>query len=478
MLIPLEVDRSVPVLVLKLGRYVIHHGALGIVRSLGRLGVPVYAIVEDRFTPVAVSRYLAGAFVWRAQTMAPESVLADMGAIGERLSRPAILVPTDDVAAAFAAEHQDILAKWFLLPRLPRELPRRLSNKKDMHFLCRSAGVPCPETAFPSSLDDVHAFIERATFPVVVKAAESHRLPKGARSTSIAGTPRELIAIYREAESPASPNLMFQEYIPQSCAEDWVFHGYCNPHTDCMVAFTGKKLRSWPPFAGLTTLGISVGNEALILQTERLLRGIAYAGIMDLDYRLDKRDGQYKLLDFNPRIGANFRMFEDRGGVDVVRALHLDLTGRSVRRLPVDEDRTFIVEPYDLFASLGYLRRGGLTLRGWWNSLKGKKEIAWLSWDDPVPFPAMCVRLLIRAVGGAVRRRWTVLKRQAGQHGRFGAAELGPGTQLQGPQTRTIDLVKPEPSQAPPGSAPGLETSNQRQTTTHCSRQQISARTK
>jgi hypothetical protein len=30
-------------------------------------------------------------------------------------------------------------------------------------------------------------------------------------------------------------------------------------------------------------------------------------------------------LDFNPRVGAQFRLFEDDAGSDVVRALHLDL---------------------------------------------------------------------------------------------------------------------------------------------------------
>ena len=105
------------------------------------------------------------------------------------------------------------------------------------------------------------------------------------------------------------------------------------------MAFTGKKLRSHPAFAGVTTLGVSVLNELLRRQTEMLLKAIAYSGIMDIDYRLDKRDGRYKLLDFNPRIGANFRMFEDRAGMDVVRALHLDLTGRSVRPLPVVLER-------------------------------------------------------------------------------------------------------------------------------------------
>ena len=56
-------DTSVPLLVLKIGSYVRDHGAMGVVRSLGRVGVPVHAVVEDRFTPTAVSRYLAGRIV-------------------------------------------------------------------------------------------------------------------------------------------------------------------------------------------------------------------------------------------------------------------------------------------------------------------------------------------------------------------------------------------------------------------------------
>lgn len=403
---PLDFDVTVPVFVLKFSRNVIQHGTLGIIRSLGSLGVPVYARVEDRFAPAAMSRYLTEAFVWEIRSLDPERLLTGLATIGERLGRPTILVPTDDLAAVFVAEHSHALEKWFLFPRLSKDLPRRLANKKELYFLCRSLGVPCPEAAFPGSIDDVHGFIERATFPVVVKAAESQRLPKGARSVSIAQTPGELIAIYQQAESPENPSLILQEYIPESCGEDWVFHGYCNSQTDCLAAFTGRKLRSYPPFAGPTTLGVSVPNERVGIQAEMLLKAISYSGIMDIDYRLDKRDGQYKLLDFNPRIGANFRMFEDRAGIDAVRALHLDLTGRCVRRLPMVEGRTFIVEPYDLFASLGYMRHDGLTVWKWWQSLKGKREIAWFSWDDPFPLLTMGVRLLFRGVGRIVQRSW------------------------------------------------------------------------
>jgi D-aspartate ligase len=399
----LALDATVPVLVLKIGKYVIHHGALGIIRSLGQMGVPVYAVVEDRFTPAAMSRYLTDAFVWGTHGLGDKSVLSGLAEIGQRLGRPAILVPTDDLAAVFIAEHAEALEKWFLFPSLPKELPRRLSNKRHLYFLCKTIGVPCPDAVFPCSVDDVYDFAERTTFPVVVKAAEAHRLPRGARSTSIAKSRKELVEVYRQAESQDFPNLVFQEYIPESCAEDWIVHGYCNPRTGFFVAFTGRKLRSFPAFAGLTTLGESVTNEPLIQQTKAMLKAIGYAGIIDIDCRFDRRDGRYKLLDFNPRIGSNFRMFQDCAGIDVVRWLHLDLTGRRVHPLPAVEGRTLVVEPYDFIASLDYMRHGGLTVRNWWKSLQGKREIAWFTWEDPVPFLAMCVRLLLFAIARAVR---------------------------------------------------------------------------
>jgi D-aspartate ligase len=395
---PLVVDKTVPVLTFKIGHYPMHHGTLGIIRSLGRLGVPVYTTAEQRFVPAAMSRYLTGTFIWDTRGLDSHTLLAGLAGIGEKLARRTVLVPTDDVAAVFVAEHSSVLAKWFLFPRLPPELPRRLANKRELNSLCKSMAFPCPRAAFPTSLDDVYEFIAKAVFPVVVKAAESRRLPKGTRGTSIARTPQELLAIYRRAESPGCPNLFFQEYIPESCAEDWIFHGYRNARTGCFAAFTGKKLRSYPPFAGFTTLGVSTSNDALRRQTEGFLKAISYSGIMDIDYRLDKRDGQYKILDFNPRIGANFRMFEDGDGVDVVRALHLDLTGAGVRGLPGVRGRTFIVEPHDLLATFGYMRRDGLTVSSWRRSLKGQRQLAWFDRHDPVPFLGMCLHLLCRGV--------------------------------------------------------------------------------
>jgi D-aspartate ligase len=395
---PSTLDTTVPVLLLKSSHNVMQHGTLGIIRSLGRLGVPVYAMVEDRFAPPAMSRYATGVFLTRALSEQGHIRLAKLIETGERFGRPTILVPIDDSGAVFVAEHTDVLAKRFVFPRIERNLPRRLANKKNLYSLCASFGVPCPEATFPTCLEDVHEFIERARFPVVIKAPEPYRLPRGVSSVRIVDSPKTLLTLYKHAEAAGTNDLFLQEYIPDSCAEDWIFHGYANPESGYLLSFTGKKLRSYPPFAGSTTLGVSQRNNELAQQTERFLKAVRYAGIMDLDYRFDKRDGRYKLLDFNPRIGANFRMFADRDGLDVVRAQHLDLTGRTAHLSRGVQVRTFIVEPYDMLASLGYFRRNHLTLREWWLSLGGRKEGAWFSADDPVPFLAMCVRLLLRGV--------------------------------------------------------------------------------
>ena len=51
------VDCSVPAVVLKLVPDAYAHGRLGAVRSLGRLGVPVYHLDETPMTPAGRTRY-------------------------------------------------------------------------------------------------------------------------------------------------------------------------------------------------------------------------------------------------------------------------------------------------------------------------------------------------------------------------------------------------------------------------------------
>lgn len=377
-------DRSVPLLIVKIGRYPLHHGGVGAIRTLGRAGVPVYAVTEDRLTPAAVSRYLRGRFVAPTSGLEDESRLLEIfSGIGKQLGHPAIALPTDDEAAVFVAEHADDLSPWFITPKVPAGLSRRLASKRGLHDACVELGIPVPRAVFPSSLQEVASFAARVTFPVVAKNVDPFsRLSTPAVDVStVVRTPEALMAL--AATWPEPPAVMLQEYIPREVAEDWIFHAYCNAASDCPVAFTGVKYRSWPPRAGVTSYARVVSNEALAAQSEDLCRRLGFRGIVDLDWRFDRRDQQYKLLDFNPRVGAQFRLFETTAGIDVVRAMHLDLTDREIPTGTSIAGRGFSVEILDAPAAVAYriLGSGAAPVP----HADGPVEAAWFARDDPWP---------------------------------------------------------------------------------------------
>jgi predicted ATP-grasp superfamily ATP-dependent carboligase len=216
---------------------------------------------------------------------------------------------------------------------------------------------------------------------------------------------RELREAYRLMESPQAPNVMLQEYVPAGPRAGWMLNGYFDAASECATLFTGVKLRTSPPYAGATTLGVCLSNPPLEETTRRFMKAVGYRGILDIGYRLDSRDGLYKLLDVNPRIGATFRLFVGAGGVDVLRALYLDLTGQGVPSATPPLGRRWIVEPLDPVSSLAYARRGDLTLAAWARSLRGVREGAWFAADDPLPFLALWPTLLGDRLSRRLRSR-------------------------------------------------------------------------
>jgi predicted ATP-grasp superfamily ATP-dependent carboligase len=170
---------------------------------------------------------------------------------------------------------------------------------------------------------------------------------------------QELLERCREIEDPSAANVMLQEYIPGNDEMTWTFNGYFDQKSDCLVAFSGRKLRNFPPYFGQASLAMCMRNEFVENATIHLMRSIGYAGPLDIGFRFDTRDGRYKVNDINPRIGAMFRVFAGQNGIDVIR-----------------------VDPLSAFR---YYREGNLTLRNWINSLRGVQETAFFARDDPLP---------------------------------------------------------------------------------------------
>jgi D-aspartate ligase len=168
-----------------------------------------------------------------------------------------------------------------------------------------------------------------------------------------------------------------------------MFNGYFDHRSECLFGATGRKIRQWPPHRGSTSLGICLKNDMVETQTKQLMQAVAYRGPLDVGYRFDSRDGQYKLLDVNPRMGATFRLFVAMNGLDVARALYLDLTGQAIPPAEVHDGRKWIVESNDLAASWTYFRERQLDLGEYLVSLRGVEEGVWLDSGDLAPLATL-----------------------------------------------------------------------------------------
>lgn len=375
-------------------------GGLAIMRTLGRLGVPLYGVDADPRSPAMLSRYCRERFLYGLDEARPAQFLEQLMDVGHRVGRPAILIPTSDETAQFVVDHAESLARQFIFPRNSAEMLRRLVSKKGMYEMALEHRVPTPATLFPRNLEEVKAFLPRLSFPVMLKGIYGNRLQsRGRNKMLIVHSPAELIEHYVAMEDPESPNLMLQEYIPGDDDQIYIFNGYFDRESRCLAAFTGHKIRQFPVHVGCASLGVCRWNQNVADTTIRFMQAIGYQGILDIGYRYDPRDGQYKVLDANPRVGQAFRLFVARNDMDVVKSLYLDLTGQEQFAIVPREGRRWLIEDFDVISSLHYYQEGTLRPLDWLSSFRGVEEAAWFSWRDPRPFLVMVGQLARRFVG-------------------------------------------------------------------------------
>ncbi|MFC8081502.1 ATP-grasp domain-containing protein [Streptomyces sp. NPDC057340] len=387
-------DTRVPAVVLRTDRNPFHHGTLGAVRSLGRAGVDVHVVADCGRSPVRASRYVTGLHTPPPPGASPAEITAVLRRVAARIARPAVLIPMDDACAVAVARARAELAPAYLLPDQPGDLPARVADKAELAAVCASLGLPHPETVVPDGAAEAARAAWRLGLPVVAKWSRPWLVPPGGglRSTVLVRSAREAGELYLRAEEAGS-RLLLQAFLPPGVDRDWFFHGYADRSGAVRAGGPGRKTRARPRGAGLTAVGRWAPNPQVRALAERVTAELGYRGVFDLDFRRCGATGRYHLLDFNPRPGAQFRLFADTAGLDVVRALHLDLTHRPLPEGAPRPGRVFVVENYAPLSALRPAREAD-----------GGRELAWHARDDRAPGRALWA-LWGRHVGVRLRDR-------------------------------------------------------------------------
>jgi D-aspartate ligase len=356
---------------------------LGIVRSLGRRGVPV-CVVDDERSIARFSRFATHAVrvdSLRDQCWTVDAVLRAADRLG---LEGWVLYPTREETVAAFSHHRPRLLTRFRVPTPDWASVQWAWDKRKTYALAEQLGIPVPRTWYPRRLDDLRSV--DAAPPLVVKPAiKEHFLYATKVKAWKVSTRAELAARFQEATALTGPGeVMVQELVPGDGEQQFAYCAFFKEGS-AVASMVARRRRQHPPeFGRASTLAETTELPLLEALSQRFLKAIGYYGLVELEYKLDRRDGRYKLLDVNARTWG-YHTLGQRAGVDFPYLLFADQLGERIEPSRARAGVRWIRLVTDLPTGLRELLRGQLEWRAYWRSVLGFDIEAVFSLDDPLP---------------------------------------------------------------------------------------------
>lgn len=178
------------------------------------------------------------------------------------------------------------------------EVYQLASDKTQLLAFCEKNGIPHPKTRLIG--DDLDAVASYVGFPALIKPSHSN----GARGIVKVDDVERFRAIAPKVIVEHG-ECALQEYIH---TKDYYFNvmlyrcadGSYSNH--CII----KILRYYPVKGGSSSLCITIENEKLLNICKQTLDTLQWVGFADFDL-LEKGDGDYRIIEINPRVPASVR---------------------------------------------------------------------------------------------------------------------------------------------------------------------------
>ena len=313
----------------KVGALVIggEHPGLGVARSLGRRGIPVY-VVDDQLAVSSVSRYVSR-FVRVKDLRGERQTIDALLAVGRRFGlRNWVLFPTRDETVAALSRHRAELGEFFRVPTPDWDTVKWAWDKKNTYDLAASLNIPCPQTFTPQSEDDLESVHSRLPLAIKPAVKENFFYATGAKAWR-AETIDELHKMYRKAAAQIDrKQILVQQIIPGDGRHQV---SYCAFFRDGRAhsSLVARRARQHPREFGRAATYVETIDLPLIEElSDRFLKAIHYYGLVEVEFKQDPRDGEYKLLDVNARTWG-FHCLGSAAGVDFPYLQFADQIGES-----------------------------------------------------------------------------------------------------------------------------------------------------
>jgi predicted ATP-grasp superfamily ATP-dependent carboligase len=356
---------------------------LGIVRSLGRRGIPICILDDER----SISRYSRYATygVRVPDLRNQETTVQSLLDLAKRLDLKGwVLFPTRDELVAAISHHRVALSEVFRVSTPSWDTIQWVWNKRNTYKLARELNIPIPETWFPDELADLDQIT--TPFPLVLKpGVKEHFFYATNDKAWRADSRAQLQEQFSRATELAGPReILIQDLIPGDGKNQLA---YCAFFKDgkAVGSMVSRRLRQHPhEFGRASTCVETIDLPILESLSERFLRAINYYGLVEVEFKLDPRDGQYKLLDVNARTWG-YHSLGFAAGVDFPFMLYADQIGETAMASRGIPGHLWIRLLTDIPTGIVEVSGRRIRLRDYLESLRHVHTDAVFSKEDPLP---------------------------------------------------------------------------------------------
>ncbi|HKM67276.1 MAG TPA: hypothetical protein VJX70_08935 [Candidatus Acidoferrum sp.] len=285
-----------------------YKSSLGIVRHLGRLGAQVSLLACSKNSLACRSRYCHEVIVSRTESL--EGLIETALQAVERKHFD-LMMPVSYTMTLALAQRREQFVPHTHLELLESATIERAANKVRMVDLAGKLGVPAPRTFRASDLPSCGKGL---MFPLVVKPQKESPGRPPIRYASDYEELNNILSGQTDGKPRDLEDTLVQEYIPgHGCG---FFATY--QKGACKRVFMHRRVREYPANGGVSTCAESFYDAKLQLYGRRMLDALSWHGVAMVEFRRDSRDGEYKLMEINPKFW---------GSVDLPLAAGADFAG-------------------------------------------------------------------------------------------------------------------------------------------------------
>ena len=354
--------------------------ALGVVRALGRAGLDA-TIVAPPGDLAARSRWVQRHIDDLPETDDPDVLVEELTGRGVGT---AVLFPCSDTWAQSVARLPEAARDRFPTSISDAAVVDTLVDKSLFSAAAARLDVPTPATRTILSADEIKPSEFNGYF---LKPSNSQRF--NTRFSGKALTFRDEAGAREGLRMMATAGVdaLLQEYIPGPPSNHYFVDGYLDLDAVPRAIFVRQRTRMFPAAFGNSTHMVTVSPTSCpqaVTDIIRLLRELGFHGTFSAEFKLDPRDGVFRLLEVNGRPWWYIGFAADCG-VDVVRLAYREAVGLDLQT--VSGYRTgvrCVLLHLDIRAFLHERRERDLGFGTWLASVVGARSTVF-EWQDPRP---------------------------------------------------------------------------------------------